>query len=241
MKRLREGDLRLGLRARPSKRARARAPPPQVPRRGTIPSGRMAAAFEPELKNHDVAISFPVDSTMEVPTTGQLSLIAQGDDQNTRDGRQVVIKSIHLRLQAAYAPATAVAGAVPTTTLGVWLVLDTQPNGAAATPTDVLNVSGTTLVASWRKNLDNDRRFQILKFFEFTFGNTGNWVADGSTALGRTEIQEFYKKINLPILYSGSTGVITAVSTNNLFLIAAAQGSDDLCTVSGMSRLRFVG
>jgi len=192
---------------------------------------RISAGLQPEKKFFDTAIAFNFDSTGEVPATGQLTLIPQGDTESTRDGRQAVIKSVQIRGVVSYAPAASAAGA----TIGyLYLVLDTQCNGAAAAITDVFtsNVMATNLL-----NLNNSGRFRILK----------KWVcpqtsqAGVSAAYGGNQKQiEFYKKCNIPVDWSAATGAITEIRSNNLFLMAGST-SDDLQGFQGSCRLRFMG
>lgn len=203
------------------------------------PRQRQNPVFEPELKNLDLQMGFTFDSTLEIPTTGQLSMIAQGDDANSRDGRQVIIKSLQIHGQLAYAPAAGVIGAVVPTSVSLWLCLDTQTNGAAATPADVITVTGTTPV-NWVKNLDNDKRFQILKHWRWDFGPTGSWVAPGGGRLQLLSMEDYFLRMNLPVTFNGTAAAISSISTNNLFILAQAD-TDDLVTFTGRSRIRFVG
>jgi len=87
MKRLREGDLRLGLKARPLKRARAAARQARTQRRAwNLRFAGPPSGLQAELKNLDTALSFSFDTTGEIPATGQLALVAQGDTENNREG-----------------------------------------------------------------------------------------------------------------------------------------------------------
>jgi len=184
-----------------------------------------------EMKYFDTALSFTVDATGEVPATGQLALIAQGVTEVTRVGRLATIKSIQLRGTASFAPSTAANAA---TNGYIYLVLDTQANGAAAAITDVLtsNNMGSALV-----NLNNSMRFRILKRFKFTM----NSQAGATTAYNNVvKTFDFYKRCNYVIDYSSTTGAITEIRSNNLFLLAGTDGSsDDLVTIAGNCRLRF--
>jgi len=50
---------------------------------------------------------------------------------------------------------------------------------------------------------------------------------------------EYFMRLNIPLKYSGSTGAITELKTNNIFIMASAFASDDLVSVSGTTRLRY--
>lgn len=184
-----------------------------------------------ELKFFDTANSFTIDATGEVPATGQLTLIPQGVTESERVGRKCSIKSIHIRGSLVLQPA---ASANAATTVYVYLVQDTQCNGVAAAVTDVLE---TNTMASAMINLANSSRFRILKRFVMTFNST----AGVTTAYNNfSKPIEYYKKCNIPIEYSSTTGAITEIRSNNLFFLAGSDSlSDDLVSFNATTRLRF--
>jgi len=182
-----------------------------------------------ELKFFDTATSFAVDTTAEVPATGQLVLIPQGVTESTRVGRKCVIKSISGRWDMVYAPAS---GATAVELYAIYLVLDKQCNGAAAAFGDVF--LGTSATQGLH-NLANSQRFVILK----------KWVGAMTSPAGVTTAYnsvvkhvDFFKKCNIPIEYSSTTGAITEIRSNNIFLIAGGS-HDDALTVTGNVRVRF--
>jgi len=183
-----------------------------------------------ELKFFDTALSFSFDATGEVPATGQLSLIPQGVTESTRVGRKCVIKSIQIRGTAFNNDAT-----VSDTDAYIYIVQDTQCNGAAAAVTDVLtsNNMGTALV-----NLENSERFRILRRIPLHL-QTGAGVA---AAFGDMSKQvNLYMKCNIPLEFdsSASTGAIGTIRSNNVFLLAGTSGTDDKTAFAGTCRLRF--
>lgn len=192
-------------------------------------------AMAPELKFHDLGLNFLFDSLGEVPATGQLNLIAQGDTESTRDGRQCNLESIQMRLLARFDPGVG----TPATGAGtchMYVVLDKQANGAAAAITDVVQ---TTNLATALINLNNSRRFRIIKKFKFTFE-----PKSGVSGAFNTQVlhKEWYKKLNIPLDFQGTTGAITELRSNNLFLIAGSDGfTDDTVNLTGAMRLRFRG
>jgi len=198
--------------------------------------GRVALqqGHAPELKFFDTALAFNFDVTGEVPATGQLTLIPQGDTESTRDGRIAYIKSVQIRGRAAMTPGAA---ATISPTVYLYLVLDTQANGAAAAITDVFtsNDMGANML-----NLNNSGRFRILKKWVIPF----NVTAGATTAYNSYAVPvEFYKKCNIKVDWSSTTGAITEIRSNNLFLCAGAQGdaADDTVAFAGTCRLRFQG
>lgn len=196
-------------------------------RRRPLPPGAL-----PEKKFFDTTLSFNVDSTMEVPATGQLVLIPQGDTSTTRDGRQCTIESIQIRASCIFVPGAAANAA---TLMHLFLILDRQANGAAAAVTDVFTSANSSLALL---NLDNDDRFVIVKKWVKTF----NSQAGATTAYNnQQDYIEWFKKVDIPLTFSSTAGAITELRTNNLFLVAGAQNSDDLIQVGGICRVRFRG
>jgi len=184
-----------------------------------------------ETKFFDTSLSFTFDATGEVPATGQLVLIPQGVTESTRVGRKCVIKSIQLRGNMVYAPAAA---AVGSTNCILYLILDKQCNGAAAGVTDVF--TGTSLPSAMH-NLSNSQRFVVLKKMKWNFTSQAGVTTAYNNA---TKLFEMFKKCNIPLEFSSTTGAITELRSNNIFLMAGTDGStDDLVTLGGTCRVRF--
>jgi len=213
------------------------APPPlrgRVARGFTRRSGFYGRYFPNgnELKFFDTTLSYNVDFTAEVPATGQVCLIPQGVTESTRVGRKCVIKSIGVKaiVNCTYGAGTTVKGCT-----SMWLVLDKQCNGAAAAATDVTD--GGPLPYA-QMNLANSSRFVILKRWDHV------WYpkAGVSTAWGdESRFINYFKKCNIPLEFDSTTGAITEIKSNNVFLLAGCSGSplDDLVSVAGNVRLRF--
>lgn len=184
-----------------------------------------------ENKFFDTNLSFSFDTTGEVPATGQLTLIPQGVTESTRVGRKATIKSIHIRGLVNFVPGAAVATA--SDLLYLYLVLDKQCNGAAAAITDVLT---SATMGIGMINMANSERFTVLKRITVQIASQ----AGATTAFANnSRIVDYYHKCNLPIEYSSTTGAITEIRSNNIFLLAAATLNDDISTMSGTCRLRF--
>lgn len=192
---------------------------------GKLPGARS------ELKFFDTANTFTFDTTGEVPATGQLNLIPQGVTESTRVGRLCVLKSIQMRGEYVFSPG---ASALAATCAYLYIVLDTQCNGAAAAITDVLtsNVMATAMI-----NLNNSQRFRILKRFVVPLVSS----AGVTTAYNQVVVpMDYFKKLDIPLDFSGTAGAITEIRSNNVFLLAGTDGqSDDLITFVGTTRLRF--
>lgn len=137
--------------------------------------GRRIANFgpRPELKAYDKGgNNLSISSTISY-ITEPWNDISVGTASNNRVGRKVRTKSILLVGSVKTNVVTTITTA--SDTVWIWVVLDTQPNGAAASSTDIWsnNVAHTAL-----KNLDQGGRFKIIKCIEvkMDYGQTGTTV-----------------------------------------------------------------
>lgn len=185
-----------------------------------------------ENKFFDTSVAFNFDLTGEVPATGQLTLIPQGVTESTRVGRKCVIKSIILKGVISNVSSAAVRDS------GVlYIMLDKQTNGAAAAATDVFTSSDFTIS---QINLANSERFSILGKIQYNLSSKVAIEASLLTYGGYSQWINFYKKCNIPIEFSSTTGAITEIRSNNIFLLAGSGGTaDDLSKFTGSCRLRF--
>jgi len=182
-----------------------------------------------ELKFDDTTLSHNIDSTAEVTT--QLLSIAQGVTEIQRIGRKCTIKSIQVKALLTFAPTAAATAAGNT---WIYIILDKQTNGAAAAPTDIFT---TTNVNTAMINMDNSSRFVVLKKWVHNWGSQA-----GVTAAYNNQVKtiNWYKKCNYDIEWSGTTGAITELRSNNIFMYCGSSPLiDDLVSVSGVCRVRF--
>jgi len=192
--------------------------------------GRYNPGPDQEMKFFDTALSFFFDATGEVPATGQLALIPQGDTESTRDGRMAYVKSIYIKGFLRHVPAAA---ATASTLAHMYLVLDTQANGGPAGVTDVLT---STTLSGALVNLANSGRFRILKKWTWAF----NASAGVTTAYNNTsKYIQYFKRCDIPMHFNGTSGAIGEIRSNNIFLIAGSNADDDTVALSGSCRIRF--
>lgn len=197
-----------------------------------------------EMKFFDTALSFSFDATAEVPNSGQLCLVPQGATQSTRVGRKITIKS--LEIKGSIGSGSGNKASCDITHL--YVVLDKQCNGAAATYADVFDTTlNAASTGTHMRNMANIGRFVVLKHFISKIQPvTGGAVAETAEGADFTYVQ-FFKKMNLPVEYSGNSApvpeVITNIRSNNIFLLAMsanlATGDDDNSTFLGTCRIRY--
>jgi len=195
--------------------------------------GRFAGSGA-EKKFWDVVHSYTIDTTTEIPATGQLSLVPQGNTESSCVGRKYTVESIQGKWQLRLTPAaSATVGGV----YAIYLIQDTQCNGAAATAADVFT-NGASCVEGMR-NLTNSMRFKILKKWSGVLSPAAGVSGNYNHAY---RYIDFYKKCKIPIEFSGTGGALADNRSNNLFIMAGTGSGgtfDDLVTVTGVTRLRF--
>ena len=204
-------------------------------------SGLNAARFQgegrgPERKFLDSTINHPIDFTAEVfgNSDGVTSLVgaAQGAGDSQRVGRRIIVRSIQVRGTFLAVPTTS---ANFSGTVYLYLVQDTQCNGANPATTDIF--TGTDMGAAML-NIENTQRFRILKKWVVSF----NAMAGVSAAYNNISRHiEWYKRCHMPVQFTATTGATTSVASNNLVLVAGVtpNGADDDITFSGTIRIRY--
>lgn len=186
-----------------------------------------------ELKFFDTVTNFTYDATGEVPATGQLNLIPQGNTQSTRVGRKCTIRQIQVRWLNFTAQAAATAGDAGY--IAIWH--DRQCNGAAAAAGDVL-ITGNGIIGQSMRNLENSARFRCLKEWRWNLQPAAGVTTAWSVA---TKWIVATIKCNIPIEFDStfSTGVIGTIRSNNIFLLAGSANQDDQTTCAGNVRVLF--
>lgn len=187
-------------------------------------------------------------SGMELPPSvagANIFTVAQGDDQTQRDGARIIVKEIMVRGQITFTGASDQADVLAGTTIALWLVLDTQTNGAQCSSEQVfVNASGSVNLTPWAyKNTLYSSRFRILKKWLWTRGPI-TAATDGANtcSLNAASIPfQFWKRVNIPVTYTVSTGLLAAIQDNSLHLMGVVTNTNLTPTVSWNSRIRFIG
>lgn len=188
--------------------------------------GAIAPSFE--LKYTDTTGAYALDTTGAVTP---LNLLAVGDDNTTRDGRQVTIKSVQLRGWAYPADSN-----VSSQKCRVLIVWDNAVNGALPTVADILTVSS----ANSFPLVNNAHRFTIIWDKSFVIGQVSD-TATQSFAVSPGIIDlEYYKRLNAVTQYSGTTAAIGSIQNGALYMVtigvqAAAAGA----VAQVVTRVRF--
>lgn len=146
-------------------------------------------------------------------TSGTLLLngCAQGDNEDNRDGKQIIMKGCGINLMVAPATVTT------EPTYGIWiLVLDRQPNGAAPSFADIYDTTTSTDGMLGHRASSGLERFLILARKDFVCGT----IDDGCYPLFHEYIDfSKLKDDDKRVRYSGTGATITAIMTNSLYLL----------------------
>ncbi len=223
MKRRRNG-FQSSLVRRPFKRprrTRGRIAPRQ---RGYVRTGGYYGRFtssRPEMKFHDVTVDDGVvAASMNVQTA--LLVIPEGNGESDRIGRKITIKKLGWRYEVLL-PTTATA-ADTSDVVRVMMVLDKQANGALGVNTAVLEDDDYQSF----NNLANSQRFRILMDKSYSIASksgSGRGTTDTLSYGDAVITAQWHKNCNIPIEYdnSATTGVITTIRSNNLFVIVGSK------------------
>ncbi len=221
--------------ARPYKR-------PLVRRNAVVPGktriGGYYGRFPPmggELKFFDLTVDDAVIANTGT-ITDSINKIVQGVEEVQRIGRKCTIRSINWRYRLQLPEQDAGATPPQGDTVRVILYLDKQANGATVgAVTDILET------ANWQsfRNLANVGRFVIL-CDKLHVLNYETLASDGAGLVSAIQVVKdftFFKKVNVPIEFSSTTGAITEIRSNNLGVLLIS--SNGLPGFFSQFRLRF--
>lgn len=151
--------------------------------------------------------------------------LIQGVDSHQRIGRKITVRSLLVNGTVELQPGAT--NADFTDNAYIYVVLDRQANGAYALNTDIWS---NTVPAASLRNLDNNKRFKILKCVKIPLQSTD------AAAYTRRDF-ELYIKMNIPIIYSANTGAIAEIKQNNIMVFVG--GKTAQLTYTGAIRTRY--
>ncbi len=188
-----------------------------------------------------VALDFVSKSGVHADTATIVDIV-QGTGETNRIGRKCTITNIHIKMHIEHRPlngtTTAEVANFTDCLLRVVVFLDRQCNGAAATG---LNLLQTDVLTSFR-SLANVKRFKFL--YDKTWSFNTQAMAAGTVADTRIIDKTYFKKISLkcfiPIEYSGTTGAITEIRSNNIGIAVWSAPGSRINIENSQIRLRFI-
>ncbi len=168
---------------------------------------RLARFVDTEL--HTNVSTSAVESITSLGTFFNIVEVGQGDDDINRNGIQISMRSLKMKLHFARGSTD--------TVIRVILFIDRQTNGLFPTVDDLLANTGTgPLMVTSPFNNDNRLRFTILS--NFTFG-----LSEG---MGEQKLVSISKKLTHKVRYDGaSAGIADVVSGSVLLFVAQASSN----------------
>ena len=153
-----------------------------------------------EFKSVDTVVSQAIDQTGAVTLVNG---VARGDEINERTGRVLTMRSIQFNARAYATSGTG------TDQVGrVLIVYDRQTNAAALTGAQVLASFDTNSP----RNLENRRRFKILKDWRFPINATGE--------SGSNRVLQFYRRLRHPVMFnSGDAGTVADITSGSIYVL----------------------
>lgn len=226
-----KAQIRRNRAARSYRKVPASAPGPQAKIKGAI----AAYGGRQELKYVDTALNA---GTSVYDTTGlatPINLLAVGDDNTTRDGRQVTIKSVQIHGSAA--PVDNITNPCVIRTMVVW---DNANNSASPTSAQLIALLLTAAGATTFPLVDNQNRFTILWDNHAVIGPVNNTATQAIAGSPTIIPIEYYKKINQITQYSGTTAAIGSIQSGALWFITLGnQAAGAGALFDGHIRVRY--
>lgn len=187
----------------------------------------------PEMKFHDLDITDAVVAANGV-IQAEVLKIPQGNGEQNRIGRRIIIKKISWRYAVAL-PATSTA--VNTgDSLRVMMILDQQCNGALPAVTDILEAN------DWQSfnNLANSKRFVILMDKTYSLNSpsgSGRGTTDTLQFGFIRQTFQWHKSCNIKIEYNNAftDGQIATIRSNNIVILLVSPDG----VIGFESKLRF--
>lgn len=190
-----------------------------------------------ELKFHDIDSnnSSPIPLAGVVQNAGTLIVIPQGVTEITRVGRKCVLKSIMWRWSLTLPETQAEATPPSPDTVRMMVFLDKQANGTTAAVLDILETANFQSF----NNLSNSGRFKILYDKTITLNYSQLTAPIAASFATSTVIRNgtFFKKCNIPIEYSDTSGAMATIRSNNIGLLLISQFTK--CSLDSKFRFRF--
>lgn len=208
---------------RPQKRRRTKRP-----QKRTRPSD--------ELKFFDVDIDDAVIAQNWTIQAHPLT-IPEGTADDERIGRKIQLTNLNWRWTLVNGDTQDPANS--TDTVRLMAIQDKQANGAQPAITDIFASNNFQSF----NNLTNKGRFRTL--YDETIdlslpsgAGAGNGTTDTFLYGKKSVSGAVYKDLNIPIEYSGATGAVTEVRTNNIIFLAGSRSG--LCLLDSKVRFRYL-
>jgi len=203
--------------------------------------------YDTALSNHNIAA--PTDATggmCDPSATSMISTPTQGDGEQQRDGKRIVIKSVQVTGLIHTSELELQAGPPASTKVFFALVLDTQSNAAQCTSETIFKntAAAASGAVSPLRNLLYAARFKVLKseLVDLDCLTTSHVAADAFAMPGKGYVFNWYLPMDLPVNFNaGTTASIANVIDNSLHMVAFTNTNVLLPRITYNARIRFMG
>ncbi len=198
-----------------------------------------AAVAGGELKFFDTLKALTAVAGTGVILDDSVNHIVQGVTESERVGRKCTIRAVHFRGVITNPTWTALGDGKQAVRIIVYH--DKQANGATAAIGDILEQTAENTSYNSFRNLANSGRFKIL----YDVRKDMRIPAVAQTAAGTFSSYinvwswHFSRKVNIPIEFSGITGAIDEIRSNNIGVLAMGFDNSSPPSVQYTCRLRY--
>jgi len=204
--------------------------------------GRFSGADRPELKfvdaptgggNFTTTIPMTVTSSLsrlDLATSAVLGCaFPPNSSPSGRIGARIFLKSLSIKGQVQLNPDTSLLNSV---SLNMFIVQDTQTNGAQCTATDIWAVGTGPKQSDYASvNIENSQRFRILKKWCILLTPAGN---NGVAFQQPVNVcLDYYRKVGIPLHWTSNdaNGALANLTNNSIQFWCAAGGDIGAATV----------
>jgi hypothetical protein len=165
-------------------------------------------------------------------TANQL-ILASGTSQSQRVGRKVTLKSVQIK--GYYGPSVA----TPGDEYHIWIVLDTQYNGATTSISEIIDNTNLSIA---RPVIANGERFKVLKKIVLNSMSYPTYNGGGVSGVsgGAPLTFDYFKKLELDMEWNGTAGDQAEIRSNNILIVSGCiYGSNPATGKVVVARVRY--
>jgi len=213
---------------------------PKRPYRSRLGTVAATRGFAPQYGSRGIPVEKKVIETAVQSTglvnTGVITLlngVAQGDDFDSREGRQITVKSVQVRGYFDKLVYTDQAAAH----CRMLVIMDQQTNGAAPTMADILQDADEPLSFM---NLNNRERFKVLADVHTVLGAQNATGGFALTTQGDNAWFDIYKRVSFNTTFGGTGATVASIQKNAIFAVLLSDDAvNTISRCNWIARVRF--
>lgn len=186
-----------------------------------------------------------VNANIDPPTTNCINGVAQGQGPQRRKGRQILMKSLHIKGVVRWESDSGSSLSHATDRAYVAVVLDTMTNDALMTSFDCFEKCPAHLSSSPFRRLETGNRYRILKSWHLDNLpklSTAKSI-EGVPLVENAETRKYFEgfiPLNMPCNFDGDTDICLEIDDNSLHVVAYHDTNVEVAQLSYKTRLRFM-